>query len=86
MFDMNMIIGIVLITLGIVILILLLYNDLNERMKNLYEKDYHNTLRPKVDILCDKNIERHKLLWDYISKNEKNIGDHEKEHLTRETK
>ena len=61
-----MITGIILVVIGIVLLILFLYNDLDKRVKNLYTEDYHNTNRPKVDILADENEKSHDVIWDKI--------------------
>ena len=68
-----MITGIILVVVGIVLLILFLYNDLDKRVKNLYSEDWHNTNRPKVDILEDELDKDKENIWDKIRENKKAI-------------
>ena len=47
---------------------------LRKKVNGLYKKDYHNTERPKVDILSDTMEDRDKDLWDEMGKLIERVG------------
>ena len=47
--------------------------ELENKMHNLYKVDYHNFLRPKVDILEDNINDTECAVWESMSKLEKRI-------------
>ena len=75
---MNFILGFTIIILSIVLLILVLYNDTHNKLKNLYTEDFHGTSRPKVDIVEEDRMDDNTRIWDRVTKLESRIDDNEK--------
>ena len=71
---MNFILGFIIIILSIVLLILVLYNDTHNKLKNLYTEDFHGTSRPKVDIVEEDRMDDNTKLWDRMMKLEKEMN------------
>ena len=48
-------------------------NILSEQMNNLFKKDRHGTVRPKVDILDDETNDREVAIWNALNELQKRI-------------